>query len=257
MHRQLCALLLSALVLLALVPAAEAGFADEVLPTVDASDGVTAKASARSVRITFGPKAAKLYRVLAGQNARMGCGDPSVRGQGSFEGSVESDVESRQRSFTRSGGLWWTDRKLPRRRGAVSFPRGGSADLCFVVTDERRSDDGCMPFLSEDCVRLIVALNDAGRASLDAFARAIELDLAFSTPLDELRENAGADAIVTLNTPDASPAPGQVGVFDDGVTRTVATLRADGQRLFVSRSNGVFSTNVPALSVPFPIRGLL
>lgn len=253
MHRQLCALLLSALVLLALVPAAEAGFADKVLPTVDASDGVTAKASAGSVRITFGPKAAKRYRVLAGQNAQMGCGDPSVRSEGNFQSSAQSDGPS----FTRSGGLWWTDRKLPRRRGAVSFPRGGSADLCFVVTDERRADNGCMPFLSEDCVRLIVALNDAGRASLDAFARAIELDLAFSTPLDELRENAGADAIVTLPTPDASPAPGQVGVFDDGVTKTVATLRADGQRLFVSRSAGVFSTNVPALSTPFPIRGLL
>ena len=113
-----------------------------------------------------------------------------------------------------------------------------------------------MPFMA-DCVRLLVALNDAGRAQLDAFARAVELDLAFTTPLEELREEVGASAIVALPAPDAAPAPGQVGVFDDGVTRTAAALRADGQRLFVTRSAGVFSTNVPALSGPVPIRGLL
>jgi len=253
MHRQLCALLLSALAFVVMVPAAEAGFADKYLPTVDASNGVAAAASSRSVRLTFGPKAAKLYRKLAGQAAQVGCGDPSVRSSGEFSVSTSSDGPS----FTQSGGLWWTQRKLPRRRGAVSIPRAGSADLCFVVTGERRTDDNCMPFVSKDCVRLIVAVNDVGRASIDAFARAAELDLAFTTPFEELRENAGADAVVALPSPDATPAPGQVGVFDDGVTRTAATLRADGQRLFVSRSAGVFSTNVPALSVPFPIRGLL
>lgn len=252
MNRQLRTLLLSALLLVVIVPSAQAGFADKILPTVDAAKGVTASASARSVRVTFGPQAAKLYRKLAGQNAQVGCGDPSVRSDGSFGTTATPDD-----SHTTSGGLWWTGRKLPRRRGSVSFPRAGSADLCFIATDERRSDDGCMPFVSDDCVRLLVAVNDTGRASLDAFARAIELDLAFTTPLEELREELGANAIIAMPAPDAALAPGQVGVFDDGTNRTAATLRANGQRLFVSRSAGVFSTNVPALSVPFPIRGLL
>lgn len=252
MSRQLRTLLLSSLLLVVLTPAAEAGFADKLLPTVDASKGVTASANARSVRITFGPRAAKLYRTLAGENARVGCGDPSVRSVGNISSSSSSDGPT----IRSSGGLWWLDRKLPRRRGTVSFHRAQSADLCFITTDERRSDEGCMPFIS-DCVRLLVAVNDTGRASLDVFARAIELDLAFSTPLEDLREDVGANAIVALPAPDAVPAHGQVGVFDDGVTRTVAAMRADGQRLFVSRSAGVFSTNVPALSVPFPIRGLL
>jgi hypothetical protein len=253
MDRRIRTLLLSALLFVVITPAAEAGFADKLLPTVDASKGVSVSANARNVRITFGPKAAKLYRKLAGENARVGCGDPSVRSTGNIRVSSGSDIPT----VTRSGGLWWVERKLPRRRGTVSFHRAGSADLCFLTTDDRRSDNGCMPFVSSDCVRLLVALNDAGRASIDSFARAIELDLAFATPFEELREEVGANAIVALPAPDAAPAPGQVGVFDDGTTRTVAALLAGGQRLFVTRSAGVFSTNVPALSGPFPIRGLL
>ncbi len=97
---------------------------------------------------------------------------------------------------------------------------------------------------------MIVALSDDGRAYLDAFARSVELSEVFFSPtttVADLQRRYGPD-VVALAGPDASPPAGTVGFFDDGRTRTVAALLADGTRRFARMDGDVFSTNVPQLT---------
>jgi hypothetical protein len=238
-------------------PGASAAIADRFVPDYHAASGVTAVHGARGTVIRFGPKAAKLYRGLAGKKAVVGCGQP-VKDNGITESSGYADTGGRSESFTSRAGMTWIDVRLPRKRGRVTVSVG-KADVCFIATDETRSraDDFCLPPSPgvELCTRVVVALNDQGLTDIDEHSRALELDLVFGVPLADIREEFGSDA-VALDGPDASPPAGKVGVFRDGQTTVAAALLRDGRRYFIRQDADLFSTNVPALSATPRLRSL-
>ena len=76
--------------------------------------------------------------------------------------------------------------------------------------------------------------------------RAIELDSLFDQPLAEVQQDVG-EGVVALDSPDASPPPGTVGLFKNEQTSAAVTLLRDGRRWYVRRDGDVFSTNVPMI----------
>lgn len=228
-----------ALILCALVtPTAHAGFGDELLP----SGGVSVGQSATSgVFVRFGPKAAKLYRSLAGKRAVVLC--VKLEKDGSLDG-----IAARRAT-------------LPRERRRVRV--GGdlrSADFCTVAT---RSEDDAIEFCvrngpqAKECVRAAAAATDAGRKHLDSVARSAELALMeLYLLIDEhsdtfsLTDHELARYFAPLPDPDASPPAGRIGYWKQGEDTVVASLLADGTRRFVSRRGGVLSTNDPAFMDP-------
>lgn len=139
----------------------------------------------------------------------------------------------------------------PRARSRLTITTGRQADVCFISTAERISDSCVSAWTDRDreCVCLVVALTDRGRAMVDEISRTFEIGGIFfedEVPFPELKEFLGDD-LVALDSPDASPPPGVVGVFDDGNTRVVAALLANGTRWFARTDGGVYSTNVPRL----------
>jgi hypothetical protein len=243
------AVLLSVVLFALAAPNASAAIADRFVPVYDQADGVTASKGGRTAVLRFSPKAAKLYRGLAGARATVGCGDPTIKD----DGSTRLTGSLRGPTLTGRAGYSWTERTLPRRRARINVPVAGAADVCFIATKERRSDDLCLPLEPDStprCVRLIVALTDKGRAGLDAKARALELDLVFGVPLAEIQKEFGVDSAVALDGPEASPPPGKVGVFQNAQTTIAVAVLADGRRLYIRQEGDVFSTNVPQLSGP-------
>lgn len=146
---------------------------------------------------------------------------------------------------------------LPRKRGNVRLLTGGTPDVCALATAQPNSFDvdKCQPLtteLPEWCTRVIAAVTDRGRAYLDRLQRSYELfytdDLASSQPTEfglspiEWLQGALGD-VVALPSPDASPAAGKVGFWQEGTSRVVAVLLADGNRRFLRRDADVVSTN--------------
>lgn len=256
-------LLLTLLALAVAAPAAEADLADQVLPFREAGDGVEAVMGKRTPVLRFGPQAAKLYRGLAGRKASVGCGRQASTGE------VDEDEASSAIGFNPNTGLTTldgdgyggTEMRLPREGTRVVLPfTGAPYDVCFIATPARRSDRFCLePGFMEakpQCVRVLVALNDAGRARVDLRARTIELDAVSSflrsagdpaAQLAGITRAFGAD-VTRLEHPDAAPAAGKVGVWTDGTTRVVAVLLRDGTRKFVRWDGDVYSTNVDELT---------
>ena len=54
--------------------------------------------------------------------------------------------------------------------------------------------------------------------------------------------------MVVLDSPDASPPPGKVGIFRNDQSSAAVALLRDGTRRYIRQDGEVFSTNVPALS---------
>lgn len=260
-------LLLSLLVFLVVAPAAEASIADQVLPFKDAGDGVEAVLGKRTPVLRFGPRAAKLYRGLAGRKVSVGCGRPGISNSTvNADGSV---TVSSGGSFDPNtglhelvgGGYAGTDMRLPRSGARVKLPFTGEPyDVCFIATATRRSDRECLDpsFLDQKptCVRVLVALTDAGRAQVDYRARMINLDAIVdyvgraqdpARRLAEVTRTAGLD-VVALDQPDAAPARDKTGVYLNGTTRVVAVTLHDGTRKFVRWDGDVYSTNVAEFS---------
>lgn len=257
-------LLLSLLVFTVATSAAEASIADEVLPFKDGTDGLEAVMGKRTPVLRFGPRAAKLYRGLAGRKVSVGCGRPGIdNSTENADGSVTTWGGS---SFDPNtglheldgGGYASTDMRLPRSGARVKLPfTGDPYDVCFIATPARRSDRECLDpsFLDgkTTCVRVLVALTEAGRAQVDYRARMIDLDAIVdyvgwakdpAKRLVEVTRTAGLD-VVALEQPDAAPAPGTTGVYLNGATRVVAVTLRDGTRKFVRWDGDVYSTNVP------------
>jgi hypothetical protein len=245
------ALLISLILLVLAAPGAgAASIASRILPIRGAADGVTAGTTNRTAWLKFGPRAATLYRKLAGQKATVGCGDLSVKDDGEAWSGATVGSDGSSRSESGRAGLWWVQRKLPGRRGRVSFLRGQNTDVCFIATREPKSDDICVEVVPEDglCVRVLVALTDKGRTALDERSRSFELDTVFSVPIADIQKEFGADSVVALASPDASPPVDQVGVFQSGQTTAAVATLADGRRWYVRQDGDVFSTNVPGFS---------
>jgi len=217
-------------------PSAHAAVGDALLPLVDADDGVTVShTKTGEVQLRFGPKAAKLYKTIAGKHADVGCG-----GEDGHFGSNPDD-------------------KLPKRRGTLRMWTGGAdLDFCAISTRKTKADARCLPPDSRSnlCVRVIVTLTDAGRAYFDAKARTFELGVVMSvwmfsgsdlaipgkTPLEQGQRAFGPD-IVALDSPDGSPPAGKVGLWANDKNVAVVVLLQDGTRRFVRMQDGVYSTN--------------
>ena len=238
------AFFLSVAVLALAAPTAVAGPIDEYVPVYDAASGVTVARAGDKVVFRFGPKAAKAYRGIAGKKATIGCGHP-VKDDGTV-----SYVSGPDGDFKSTGGMTMpsTDVRLPRKRGRVSIRLTGPADLCFIsVKDDH--DDNCPPATphATRCVKVVVARTEQGRTDLDERLRAVELDATFDQPLAELQRDLG-DAVVVLDSPDASPPPGKIGIFRNDQSSAAVALLRDGTRRYIRQDGEVFSTNVPALS---------
>jgi hypothetical protein len=240
------AFLLSALVLAVCAPGASAGPIDRYVPVYDSSSGVTVTRAGGKVVFRFGPKAAKVYRGLAGQKATVGCGHP-VKDDGSSFSGGSVGTTGRGETFSGRAGMAWTDIRLPRNRGSVRVALPGTADVCFVsVKDDDRGE--CIPATAEDggCVTVVVARTEQGRTDVDERLRALELDAFFDQPFAELQEDLG-DGVVALDSPDASPPPGTVGIFKNEQSSAAVALLRDGTRRYIRQDGDVFSTNVPTL----------
>jgi hypothetical protein len=231
------AFFLSVAALAIVVPAADAGVIDKYVPVYDAATGVTVARAGGKVVFRFGPKAAKAYRILAGKKVTIGCGHP-IRDDGSrsFDGTVLSKA-----------GMASTEVRAPRKRGRVSVAMPGAADVCFISVMDVQADD-CVPASPDDerCVKVVVARTEQGRTDLDERLRALELDAMFDQPLAELQKEFG-DGVLALDSPDASPPPGMVGIFKNEQSSAAVALLRDGTRRFIRQDGEVFSTNVPAL----------
>ncbi|HEY6887353.1 MAG TPA: hypothetical protein VI300_06220 [Solirubrobacter sp.] len=236
------AFFLSVAVLGLAAPAAGAGVIDKYVPIYDAADGVTVARAGEKVVFRFGPQAAKAYRGLSGKQATIGCGHPT-RDDGSTASFVGSDG-----SFTSRAGMTLTDVRLPRKRGRVSVLLPGPADVCFIAVKDAHSDE-CVPGTQHDerCVKVVVARTEQGRTDIDERLRALELDAFFDQPLAELQEEFG-EGVVALDSPDASPPPGKVGLFKSEQSSAAVALLRDGTRRYMRQDGEVFSTNVPALA---------
>jgi hypothetical protein len=250
-------LLLAVAVLTAGAPAATAAVADRVIPLYEADDGVQVGVGKRNVYLRFAPKAAKLYRSLAGRTVTVGCGRQGEESGSSVivGGSIDTDT-GRIKSI--GPGYSSTDQRFPRTRGRVDLPFVADPyDVCYLATKERATDRVCLPLSTGSeqgqCVRMIVALTDTGRALIDARSRLIELDAVSDeargapTTLARLQQTFGPD-VTALDGPDASPAPGKVGFWQEGQTTVVAVVLRDGHRQFVREDGEVYSTNVAELS---------
>src|SRR3954454_13943430 len=128
-------------------PAACAAVADSVVPFYDTSDGVSVGHGSNGIRfLRFGPKAARIYRGLAGRNALVACGTVTPKPNG---GKLVST------------GFGSSEMKLPRKRGRVYLlDDRRDAELCTVSTKRTKADRSCLSNSAGDkrCVRVIVAL---------------------------------------------------------------------------------------------------
>jgi hypothetical protein len=245
-------------------PGASASVAERFVPVYDAAHGVNARMGKDTVQVTFGPKAAKLYKTFAGHKVSLGCGRHNEPETPDADGTIRSGGGSSfdpntGRMVMDGSGYLWTEKRFPRRRGRVDFGFAGDPyDVCFVATKVGRNDDECLPLVRESpigigenlCVRMIATLTDAGRAMIDERSRLIELELvedAGDTSLAEFQHYFGED-VVALDSPDATPPLGKVGIFRNGTTTATVVLLADGRRLFVRHDGEVYSTNVSAFS---------
>ncbi len=239
-------LLLALIALVVAVPSAGATtIGDKFVPVHDASDGVTVGVGKSKVPfLRFAPKAAKLYKQVAGKRTVVACGQVAVEHVGRVEiGGVGHDT---------------TTVRLPRKRGRIPLETSGGADVCTLSTRlEKNEDEDCLRNSTDEkryCVRVIVPLTDAGRKRLDGLARSAELLLVifavgFADPdkpaLPQVQELLGPDA-VELAAPDAVPPAGKIGFWSHGLNYGGAVLLADGSRRFVTFQDGVLTTNDPA-----------
>lgn len=219
--------LLALLSLTVATPATQAAaFGDHLVPIHDASDGLRIVTKGNTTTVRFGPKAAKLYRSLAGKRALVACGH--VGSAGAFSETSET---------------------FPRSRSRARLVAGGT-DLCTIST-RRVDDEPCMPPTSSQenrCARVNIAYTDAGRAHLDALARSVDLATVL-VAWDPKRKPFGEE-IAELVGPDDAPPAGKVGVWSEDEDIVISVLLRDGTRRFVSQRGGIFSTNDAAFFGP-------
>jgi hypothetical protein len=233
------AFFLCLVVLVVGAPSASAAVADHFVPVYDASDDVNVRMGKRTVQATFGPKAAKLYTRFAGKRVSVGCGR-----DGDEQGGASFNPDTGDNELHGSGYLW-SAMRFPRKRGRVDLHfNGGPYDVCFLASTRRGEE--CLSlseFDQANCVRMVVALTEAGRTMIDERSRLLELDALLYTTFAEAHEAFGDD-VVALDSPDASPPIGKVGLFNAPKQEAVVVVTAAGKREFVRWDGDVSSTNV-------------
>jgi hypothetical protein len=236
-----CSPVLALLALVCAAPAARAADPPpDFLPVYGSGDGVRLTQGHPS-RLRFGAKAAKLYRTIAGGSGITVCRSLQTDG-------LDGDYVLRGRTT------------LPARRSSVRILTGGRPDVCALATDVGFSEGSCrllLPDIRDRCARVIVAVTALGRTYVDRLARSVELTAADAQISDVLRDQPQLTVealqprlgvhVVALASADASPPPGQLGVYGDAADHTVVVLLADGSRRFLRRAGEVISTNVEDL----------
>jgi len=149
--------------------AGAATLGDGYVPDAETLPGVTVTVGEQGARsLRFGAKAAAVYRTLAGKRATLSCAVLE-----NDDGWLRVKAGTSQRET------------LPRRANRViRLTRSTGVDVCALSTkrDEKRDVPCSVPSDNErECVRVIVALTDAGRRYLDAKKRAIELFVVATT----------------------------------------------------------------------------
>jgi hypothetical protein len=142
----------------------------------------------------------------------------------------------------------------------VRILTGGRPDVCALATDVGFSEGSCrllLPDLLDRCARVIVAVTPLGKTYVDRLARSIELPTADAQISDLLRDQPQLTVealqprlhvrVVALASADASPPPGQLGVYGDAADHTAVVLLANGTRRFLRRAGEVISTNLDNL----------
>lgn len=237
--------LLTSLALLALSPAAAgAAPSDDFVPLYDADDGVFASRSERSgLVVRFAPKAAGVYRRLAGRRVRVACGEtppPPEAGDTVTFSTLTA--------------------RAPRHgRSLVTGLGGRDYDVCLLSTKLARREDVCVAPTDDAtgwCVRVVVAFNETGRNAIDEEARRFDIAIAylvayiasrrsrFPPPFPDVQRYLPND-VTELPSPDASPPLGRVGYWSDGASMTLAVVTRSGVRRFLRRDGDVLSTNLP------------
>jgi hypothetical protein len=208
--------------------------------------GVTAEGTGPgAVRITFTRSAAKLYRRVAGRSLIVRCrqvdagGGPLLLRQDAQGELVRTITPPRAR------------RPIPVRQ------RGASAryDVCGLVGGRLRGRGDAQRFVKT--LDLQVPVTQAGAEFLHE--RRLGDDMVAA--LDLVAANAAGDRypafvtvaaviprLVELASPDATPAPGAIGLYSDAAqhVRVVAVSRL-GRRLFIDANGDVLTSNVPEI----------
>ena len=142
------------------------------------------------------------------------------------------------------------------RHRRVLLSATADSDVCVLSTRARPGTTVCLE--DEDssghCVRLVVALTDAGRTHLTEIIATWDL----LTILGGLTEDGGGtdfgplqealgERLVALPDASASPPPGAIGYWDAAPDFALVVLTATGERRFISRIGDVTSTNAVGL----------
>lgn len=224
-----------AVVLAALAPAtAGAVVGERIIPFYDADDGVRVVDTPRGkvVRFDRTKAASKAWRKISGRRTAVAC-DVRHGARGVEQGSVERD-----------------------RR--VRLPAGKTSSVCTIATQRRGDGVDCLDddFNERFCVRVVVALDDAGRLHVEETIASWDLLFVASVAAPEgpgspsmFEEvvRALGDQLVRLPGPDADPPPEAIGLWESGDDIAIVVLTARGARRFVSTIGGVFSTNAKNL----------
>ncbi len=212
------------LTLIALPGSAARGATRPLVP--GPAQGVQATAAGGMLTIQFTDASAALGRKLAGKQVDISC-----------------DVHPKP------GLLFGDDKDLSTlRHGKVDV--GGTS----VAVKLAFPGDACELSLSDDFGTLArVALTPAGAVWADEQAHATQMfDAVMAVAPTTVYPSvarvvaAGGGHVVALDSPDASPPPGQIGYWTDGGTRAAyVTLSDAGRRLFVQDlGDGMQRTNV-------------
>jgi hypothetical protein len=196
-----------------------------------------------AVEITFTRAATRLYRRVAGRSLIVSCQRVDV-GTGPL--LLREDTTSE------------LERTIPapsRRRPIRLRQRGSSArfDVCKLVGGQlrgtRRNPRFVRAFSIEVPATQTGALFLRERNLGDRMVAALDLVAANGRDGRYPTFSAVADVIphlVELPSPDATPAPGALGLYSDGAQHvTVAAVTLLGSRLFIDVNGEILSSNVP------------
>ena len=227
------------LVAVALVPSAAAA----QLPVGEA-DGVRIVRESGRIVVVFTPRAAQLYRRLAGRFVGVECHELIDPDGGPFQ----------------SVGSGYTVFRAPRQGRRLRTGDHARWDYCRVWLEARTVRRNGRRERRPRALIVSIPLTQRGAIRLDEQAKAsvlLKLEVAvgiiayrlglktFPTPPQVLARTR-SPRVVALPTADATPPAGSVGYYSDGQQRAaLVILSASGRRLFIGyEGDGVVRTNV-------------
>jgi hypothetical protein len=196
-----------------------------------------------AVRIQFTRDAARLYRRIAGHSLIVSCQ------------RVDQPTGALLLREDRASELEKTVAVPAKRRPIRVRKRGSSArfDVCKLVGGQLRGGRSNPHFVTALSLRVPVTQTGAlflhERSLGNRMVAALDLVAALGRDGRYPLFSALADVIphlVELPAPDATPAPGTIGLYSDGAQHvTVVAVTLAGRRLFIDANGEILSSNVP------------